>query len=522
MDQTDLSHGVNAGAILRFMREFDAICGENHAMIITVEGDRVFEQYAAPYTADDPHNMFSVTKCLVSLAVGFAIDEGLIRLDEPILPHFLDYPHRDDPRWQDMTVKALLTMHSNKRFSFLQDMTADHAALFMAAPFRRKEGFLYSNNDSHMLSALVTRVSGQSLDDYLDSRLFAPLGIAKPFWEKNKAGVCVGGSGVFLTARQLATIAECVAAGGVWQGKQVIPASYLQAATARQIQPSATYHADGFGYYFWQDGDTYRLEGLFGQFAVVIPAHHAVVTILSMHPSDNLIAKTVQEQLIAHLFDAPSAGDIDALRDYLRERDGRNTPQAAPRNREMEAQVNGKVYRRKGLTTALTHAMTKFHNGLIPNAVHSSYPDRPVDSFDRFRFDFGEDSVRIRWQENPCNIDFVAGMDGTARVSEVPLLQWRYRVWSHAHWEGRNLVVVTRPLNAVCTKVFRFRFGRRTLRVRTRCLPDFAVFCGYNSVAGGTFPSVPVLTPVLVGLLRGALAITKLPVRAAWDRDNAK
>ncbi len=505
--------GISTKAILDFYRAFDDIGGENHALIITKDGKRVYEEYCSPYDQTSPHNMFSVTKCLVSIAVGFAIDEGLIALDDKILPYFADYPHKDSKRWDEVTVRSLLTMHSGKKFSFLQDMTADHTALFMRAGFRAKRGFLYSNNDSHVLSALVTKLTGQPLDEYLDSRLFAPLGIAKPFWEKNKLGVCVGGSGVFLTARELATIAECVAAGGRHGDRQVIPAAYLAEATKAQVKPSKTYHADGFGYYFWQDGDTYRMEGLFGQFAVIVPAQNAIVTLLSMHPSDNLIAKTVQDSLIAHLFEPSTEQDAAALAAYLNERARRIVPLATPRDSDREAALGGNAYRRKGIATDLCKAFTHFNNGLVPNAIHSSYPDRPHDSFDNIRLDFAKDELTVRWQEGDVPVCFKAGLAGQAIVSEVQMLQWRYQVWAYAYWDKGRLHVATRLINSIVSKEFIFEPTKGGLKLRTECKPDFAVFCGYNSVASGTFPSVPLLTPCLVGILKGALSITKLAVR---------
>ena len=512
-DRNLSQYGLSTKAILNFYRAFDAIGGENHSLLITKDGKRVYEEYCAPYNADTPHSMFSVTKCLVSIAVGFAIEEGLISMDTRILPYFAEYEHKDSPEWDNVTVENLLLMNSNKKFSFLQDMTEDHAKLFMKAGFRKKKGWLYSNNDSHMLAALVEKVTGEHLDDYLDVRLFQPLGLDKPFWEKNKVGVCVGGSGVYLTARQLAAIGECVANEGKFEGKQIIPADYIRRAVQPLAQPAKTYHADGFGYYFWMDQGTYRLEGLFGQFSVVVPEQNTVVTMTAMHPSDYMIAKTFHDELIAKLFERDDT-DVEAqLDEYLAERAAKIAAFATPRDTAAEKLTAGKVYHRAGVITGITQGMTGFPNGFLANSIKSSYAQRPYESFDDFSFDFQADELSIAWREEDQQISFKVGMDGEARLTDMPLKGCVYRVWSFGYWKDGKLYVVTRPLNTVATKTFVFDFSKNGMKVGTICAPDFSTFCGYNSIASGTFPDLPVITPILVGLLKMGLLTTKVRVR---------
>lgn len=505
-----LQSGISSRAILDFYKRFEEIGGENHGLIITVNGERVYEEYCYPYGKDTPQNMFSCTKTLVSLAVGFAIEDGLLSLDTKIYPYFKDYPHKPNKAIEELTVEDLLKMNSGKKFSFLQDMTADHAALFMKAGFASKKAFKYSNNDSHIIAALVTKVVGKPLDDYLDEKLFKPLSIKKPFWDKNALGVCVGGSGAFMTCSDLATIGECVAAGGMKNGVQIIPRDYLEKATKKQITPSKTYHADGFGYYFWQDGETYRLEGLFGQFSVVIPEKNTVVTVTSMHPSDNLIAVTIQDVLVKNLFN--ESQDFDALDAYLIERDRKLRAISRPIDVSVVKNAVGE-YKRKGKISSITKAFTGFTNGLIANSIHSSYPSRPSDSIDDLRFNFTEEEVEISWREGEVNVKFSSGLDGKPRVTPIKYLQWTYDVWSYSYFEKGKLHVVTRPLNTISTKEFIFSFRGNTVKMTTKTLPDFVVFCGYNSVAGGTIPSLPVVTPILVSFVKAACSITKIPVK---------
>ncbi len=504
-------YGLSAAAILRYLKRFDEIGGENHGMIVIKDGKKVFEKYCYPYTADMPHTMFSVTKCLVSTAVGFAVDEKKLRLDDKILPYFKDYPHKESQEWDEMTVEKLLLMRSNKKFSFLQDMTDDHTAIFMRNPFRREKDFFYSNNDAHVLAHLVEKVTGEHLVDYLTPRLFEPLGIERPFWETNALGVCVGGSGAYLTCDDLAKIALCYLDGGKYEGKQVIPAFWAEAVAKKQTSPSKNWAADGFSYYFWlEKNGSYRLEGLFGQFGVIIPEKKTVIAVTGAHVSDALIAKTINDYLVKDIFlDEDGEEELNA---YLVERDKRLLPKSSERNIGKEVTFSGKTYKRKGCVTEISKLMTQFSNGLIPNSVSSSFAKRPKDSVDDLSFAFTDDRVRITWREENDVVSFDCGI-GKACVTDVTLKENVYHVWSWGYWEKNNFHVVVRPLNTVAEKEFIFRFGKNKISMKTRCNPDFRDFVVANSIASGVFPDLPVVTPALVGLLKFGLIVTTLPVR---------
>ncbi len=504
-------NGISAAAILRYLKRFDEIGGENHGMIVIKDGKKVFERYCYPYSANMPHGMFSVTKCIVSTAVGFAVDEGKLSLTDKILPFFSDYPHKKSKEWDEMTVEKLLLMRSNKKFSFLQDMTDDHTAIFMKNPFRKKKDFLYSNNDAHVLAHLVEKVTGERLVDYLTPRFFEPLGIKKPFWETNAKGVCVGGSGIYLTCEDLAKIALCYLDGGKYEGKQVVPEFWAKAVATKQTSPSKNWDADGFSYYFWlEKNGSYRLEGLFGQFGVIIPEHNTVIAVIGAHVSDALIAKTINEYLVKDIF-LPEDGEKE-LESYLAERNKRLLPKPTVREPELEKIPSGKVYKRKGIVAEICKKMTQFSNGLIPNSISSSFSKRPKDSIDDLSFRFAQDKCRITWKEEGEEVSFLTGF-GKACFSDVTLQGNVYRLWSYAYWEKKRFHVVVRPLNTVAEKRFIFRFGKNDVSLKTQCNPDFRDFVVANSIASGVFPDVPVLTPVLVGLLKFGLIVTTFALK---------
>ena len=131
--------GVSSKCIFEFYKDLEKHNIENHALIMMKDDEVVFENYVYPYSADMPHTLFSVTKSIVATAAGFAVDEGLFSLDSKILPFFPEYEHCESDEWDNLTVRSILTIQSNKEFSFLQDMTGNYAEMFMKAPFRVPE-----------------------------------------------------------------------------------------------------------------------------------------------------------------------------------------------------------------------------------------------------------------------------------------------------------------------------------------------------------------------------------------------
>ena len=254
--------------ILKYYKELENCGVENHGLLIMQNGETIFEEYNYPYSADMPHTLFSVTKSVVSTAAGFAIDEGLFSLDDKIIDLFPEYEACKGDEWENLTVRSVLTMSSNKKFSFLQDMTGNYMEMFMKAPFRKEKGFLYSNNDAHVVAALVHKFSGQNLVEYLTPRLFKPLGIDIPKWETNEIGECIGGTGCYLKLCDLAKIMQCYADGGKYNGEQIIPEFWTKEATKIQVKFKEN---EGYGYLFWIKDDVFSMTGMFGHVIAYFP-----------------------------------------------------------------------------------------------------------------------------------------------------------------------------------------------------------------------------------------------------------
>ena len=151
-------------------------------------------------------------------------------------------------------------------------------------PFKPGTHFLYNSPATYMLSAIVQKTTGQTVLDYLTPRLYEPLGIEKPTWVSSPEGISAGAYGLNLRTEDIAKMGQLYLQKGMWNGKQLVPASWVEEATARQTSNGSAPTSDwdqGYGYQFWRSRHGYRGDGAFGQYMLVLPQHDAVVAITS-------------------------------------------------------------------------------------------------------------------------------------------------------------------------------------------------------------------------------------------------
>ena len=329
---TPEAEGIASSAILDFIRAADAQLDSLHSVMVVRHGAIVAEGWWTPYAAQYPHMMFSVSKSFTSMAVGLAISEGLLTLDDRVvelLPH--DLPTEIDDRLSALTVRHLLTMttgHAADTVSLTDDSHGDNwARAILAQPLEFTPGthYVYNSGATHLLSAIVQRATGERLLDYLGPRLFEPLGITDATWESSPQGVDAGGWGLSITTEQLATFGQLVLQRGEWNGSRLIPAEWIDEASALQVDTTDTDHdldgRQGYGYQFWRNRLAgFRADGAFGQFCLVLPEQDAVVVLTSALPVSQAALDLVWEHLLPAFGDSalpasesPMAGVLAAL-----------------------------------------------------------------------------------------------------------------------------------------------------------------------------------------------------------------
>lgn len=282
------AQGVDVSTLRSLLAELDSTLDSMHSLVLVRHARVVAEAAWAPYTTTRPHTLYSVSKSFTSAAVGLAVSEGLLSVDDRIVQHFPEQaPSNVDSRLLDLRVRHLLTMTTGHTVdstdALLRTGAGDWVRTFLAQPLDADPGttFLYDTGASFVLSALVQKVTGQRLLDYLRPRLLDPLGITDATWQQNPHGIDMGGFGLSISTRDIAAFGLMLLQGGTFRGGQVLPADWVATATSPLV-PSVGDSIDwdlGYGYQFWTSTHGFRGDGMFGQFCLVLPEDDAVIAI---------------------------------------------------------------------------------------------------------------------------------------------------------------------------------------------------------------------------------------------------
>jgi CubicO group peptidase (beta-lactamase class C family) len=308
--------GIASSAILAFVREAERTIHDLHSFVLLRHGHVVAEGGWSPYAPGEPHMLFSLSKSFTSTAVGLAVAQGRLALDDLVLPFFPDdAPSEAGDNLAAMRVRDLLTMTTGHAEDTLRPLfereDGNWVRAFLAQPVAHPPGthFVYNSGATYMLSAIVQRVTGMTLLEYLRPRLFAPLGIAHPTWESSPQGINTGGWGLRITTTEIARFGQLYLQDGVWQGTRILPEGWVAAATARQVPNGPAENSDweqGYGYQFWRcRHGAYRGDGAFGQFCVVMPEQDAVLAITAGVEDMQAVLDLVWEQLLPAMGPAP-------------------------------------------------------------------------------------------------------------------------------------------------------------------------------------------------------------------------
>ena len=286
---TPEGQGISSKALLDFVEAVDKI-NTLHSFIILRHGRVIAEAWWKPEAADKPHVLASLSKSFNATAVGLAIQEGKLGLDDPVLKFFpADAPSEPSENLKAMKVRHLLTMTCGHDTEPKIVRGAPTVKEFLAHPVPHKPGthFQYNTLGSYTLSAMITKVTGQTTLEYLKPRLFEPLGIENPQWDSSPEGNSLGGYGLKLCTEDIAKFGQLYLQKGKWNGQQLIPRDWVEQASATQVPNKEESHAkigidwqQGYGFQFWRcTHNAFRGDGAGGQLCVVIPDQDAVVAI---------------------------------------------------------------------------------------------------------------------------------------------------------------------------------------------------------------------------------------------------
>ena len=368
--------GMSSEAITRFLDALEAQDVEIHTFMLLRHGQVAAEGAWAPHRLDAPHMLFSLSKSVAATGIGIAAGEGLLSVDDPVISFFPEYINEAiAANMADLRVRHLLAMSTghdvDTAIAQRLEPSGDWVRAFFDTPIVHPPGtfFFYNNGASYMLSAIVQRVTGETLIDYLRPRLLEPLGIGYAHWETCPKGNSIGASGLHMTTDAIARFGQLFLQKGMWNGRRILSEAWVEEASSSHTannpkgEPRTDWNS-GYGYQMWQcrqDG-AYRGDGACGQFCIVIPEQDAVIAITGGTGKMGVLIDLIWTHLYPGFgsqgqFEGPEADRASAA---LRERIARLAygPQEQPIavSPAMAERISGKCYslepNRKGADAA--------------------------------------------------------------------------------------------------------------------------------------------------------------------------
>lgn len=277
--------GIPVDCISRFVRRLKQRRIPMHSFLMLKNDKLIFEGYYEPCGADTQHRMFSISKSLTSIAIGLLIDEGKLSLDDPIIKYFPEkVPDNVHPWIASMTIRDMLMMRTcHASTTYKQNMNADWVESFFTTPPTHPAGklFHYDTSSSHTLCALVEKISGENMIDYIKEKLDI-LGLSdSSYMIKDPFGVSMGGSGFVALPIDLLKLGYFISHKGNIMGKQLISASYIDMAvsclTATQVTAPVPSEAQGYGLMFWRgEKNGFTCYGMGGQLIILLPDYDLI------------------------------------------------------------------------------------------------------------------------------------------------------------------------------------------------------------------------------------------------------
>lgn len=264
-----------------------------YGVVVRQHGEIIAEHR---YRSNDFVQMYSVSKTVTAIAAGLAMDEGYFKLTDKVVSFFPEkVPVNPCENLSNMTVRDLLCMGTGHAITSLdvhyydELFKEDWITHILARPVEFEPGthFEYDNGATYLVSAIIQKTTGNKLRDYLMTRIFDPLKIYNPQWDSCPNGINKGYIGLHLTTEQLSRIGQLLLDNGKWDGKQLIPEAYVKMMSSKQIDNTGYWDdvefQNGYGFQVWLNTipNSYRFDGLYGQFCIILPDYDAVVTLTS-------------------------------------------------------------------------------------------------------------------------------------------------------------------------------------------------------------------------------------------------
>jgi len=446
------SHGLASRFLLEFFEQVERLKLDVNSFMLLQDGEVVAQFWRKPYRRECPQLLYSLSKSFTSIAVGIAWDNGYLDLNDPVISFFPErVPERISTNLEKMTVHHLLSMNAGHHDNIYSQVIGeeDWVKAFLSLEVEHEPGsyYRYSTPSTYMLSAILERVTGQNLVDFLMPRLFGPLGIPRPIWETCPMGVTAGGMGLSLPTESIAAFGQMLLGKGVYKGKRIVSESYIELATTEQSdnRPSSKNRIDsaqGYGYQFHLcRRGCYRGDGAFGQLCFVAPKEQIVIAATSSFQSMQPL-QTLLDLIYAHIIDPAGGEELWHPDDHieLQRRLSRWT-YPVPVCKPVPAHIpeaNNRSYRMSANPHGLCHIAFQEEAGLLGV---------------RFIFEDGRDEALSFDYTKPMHDKSVFTKDLAMHLQEVVT----YACWHNNHTLQLTLLYIETPYVVTYTIVFQER-----------------------------------------------------------------
>lgn len=277
--------GQSFPGIEAFVRRLEKEDVNMHGFLLSVDGQEKAKAYYAPFREGQPHRMYSISKTMTGLAIGMLIEEEKLSLDSYVATFFGDWlPENPDGRLLRLTIRDMLRMSTcYRRTAYREGVDENWAKAFFTSQPDHEPGtvFYYDTGCSQVLAALVRRLSGREVFDFLEERLFGPLGCEdERFWLRDPSGCCQGGSGLCMSLRDLHRAAQCLLEGG----RGLVPGWYIREMSRKQIDTPLQANKEeqyGYGWQCWRTRNGFSMYGMGGQLAIFCPEKRSLLTTIA-------------------------------------------------------------------------------------------------------------------------------------------------------------------------------------------------------------------------------------------------
>jgi len=314
---TPEKQGLDSARLAKLLHYIEEQDQNIHSLLVIRDGHIVVEAYYPPYTQDTKHILNSCTKSFVSALIGIAIANGQLRgTNSALMDFFPEYRRADqDPRKARITIEHLLTMSSGIDWpqfgpnNILNEMhkSKDWVKFILDRPMAAEPGVQgnYSNGDSHLLSAIIQKATGETALDYGRKNLFEPLGITDLRWDSDPQKITIGSATMYLTPRDMAKLGLLYLNDGVWNGTRLVPADWVKASLQSHIKIPSGGTVIDYGYFWWIHPHLGLFEawGGAGQRIGIFPKLRIVTVMTSDLATDNPVT-TFSSEIYRHIIEA--------------------------------------------------------------------------------------------------------------------------------------------------------------------------------------------------------------------------